>query len=211
MTSQRPPKPLNNHDAAVIDEQRMRLSIFAKKIGGKAVRSCLLVSAIAITPTLLSAETVFKKTGADGTVEFSDTPSENSKSVEIETAPTYDLRTPSPNTWQSKPTNQSAGPNYTSLAITSPANDSTIRINSGSLTVTGQVLPQLQQGHQFILRSNGATIAGPQSSASFSLQGLGRGSHALSLSVVDKAGHVVISSPPVTVNLLRASVANRGR
>lgn len=186
--------------------------IHSARHGASRIALCLsCLTAITLAPTL-SAQTVFKKTGPDGTVEFSDTPAQNAKQIEIESPTAYDLRTtvPPSNPGSQQSTQPKAG-SYSDVSIISPANDSTQRSNAGTLTVTGQVLPRLQRDHQLVLQSNGTTIAGPQRGASFTLQNLSRGTHALTLSVVDGSGKVLISSPTTTVHLLRAAVGGRAR
>lgn len=163
------------------------------------------ILATSIATTSAWADSVFKQTSPDGTVEFSDTPTGgDAERIEVETPTTYDFRTTSPLPQsRTEPTQKEQG--YSNVSIISPAPDSTIRSNAGNLNVTGKVEPRLQRNHQVVLQSNGSTVGGPQKGLSFSLNNLDRGTHTLTLSVVDEKGKTLMTSQATTINILRAA------
>jgi len=99
---------------------------------------------------------------------------------------------------------------YTSLAITSPKDDMTIRDNSGNFSVSASIEPALNtaQGHSLSLSMDGKVIKANSSSSSFSLSNIDRGTHKFMVMVIDKGGKPLLKSKSITVHLFR-QVARR--
>jgi hypothetical protein len=86
-----------------------------------------------------------------------------------------------------------------SVRITAPASEEMIRDADGVVPVAVEVQPALPKGAGFIFLLDGKAQNNKiWGSASFSLAGVERGEHKLSVNVVDKAGKVLKSSPSVT-------------
>jgi hypothetical protein len=150
---------------------------------------------------------VYKRTNPDGSVEFTDVPdSSKEKPVEMEPLPTF---TPPP----MRPTRPTRSPSrastrYDSIAITSPANDGTIRDNAGNVSVTVTISPALRANHSLILLLDGKQ-QDESGSGSFRLTNIDRGTHQLQAKVVDAKGKTLLSSDTVEFHLHRTSLLNR--
>ena len=141
---------------------------------------CVLISATVV------AETVYKKTNPDGSVTFTDQQSSDSKKVEIRkptsfappSLPALDLPT------------KKLKPDYNYVVvINSPANDTTI-LNEHDVVVSVSVSPDIgQYGHQLQYQLGGDSIVSRNTSETF--KNVSRGTHSLSVSVVDASGNVV--------------------
>ena len=91
---------------------------------------------------------------------------------------------------------------YSTLGIVSPANDASVRENSGHITVTVSILPPLFANQQLRLLMDGKAM-GQGSGPSFPLENVDRGTHSLLLEVVDATGKSLQQSPVTTFHLQR--------
>ncbi len=91
------------------------------------------------------------------------------------------------------------------VSITKPEQEGTVRENSGTVYVSGQVKPLFAQGLRVRLYLDGQAVAGPSSNANFILHNIDRGEHQLMLELSDQNGKVIATSPVTTFFLHRAS------
>ena len=144
----------------------------------------------------ISAETVYKKTNPDGSVIFTDQPSTDTEEVKIRKPTTFSpLRLPS-----LQPPKKKAKPVNYVVTIIEPSNDSTI-IGSASINVSVTVTPDLVQSHQFRYQLGKQTL--DSHSTAVSLDNVIRGTHILSVSVINREGEVVSSGSSVTFHQKR--------
>ena len=146
-----------------------------------------------------AAETVYKKTKPDGAVEFTDKPSTGSEKIKIRKPSTY---SPAPLPSLNLPTNkQSLGNDY-SITIAQPVNDSTI-VNQTEVQVSISVQPALLsgQGHQIRYSLAGESIVSRNSSETF--KDVSRGTHNLTVSIIDANAEVVSPVASTTFHVKR--------
>jgi len=95
---------------------------------------------------------------------------------------------------------------YTELVITSPINDATVRDNQGNLTINFRAAPALQtrKGHKYVVTFDGAEVYSGTSTIT-ALKNVDRGTHSISVKIVDASGSTKISATPVKVTLQRYS------
>lgn len=91
------------------------------------------------------------------------------------------------------------------VSITKPEQEGTVRENSGTVYVSGQVKPLFAQGLRVRLYLDGQAVAGPSSNANFILHNIDRGEHQLMLELSDQNGKVIATSAVTTFFLHRAS------
>lgn len=140
----------------------------------------------------VTAETVYKKTNPDGSVEFTDQKSTDSEEVKIRKPTTYTpTRLPSLNL----PTKKLSPTFNYEITINQPTNDATI-VGKMDVSVSVSVQPALLsgQGHQIRYELAGQSIVSRNMSETF--KNVDRGTHNLTVSIVDRNAEVV--SPVVS-------------
>ncbi len=158
---------------------------------------------LSVTPVGSVAAGLYKHVNPDGSVEFTDFPrSTQDKPVILSPMSTF-TPTPVPPV-RSTPQKTAGTTQYTAANITSPANEATIRDNTGKLTIKTSVTPSLQPGHKIVLLNNGEK-KGESTTGFFELNNVDRGAHILTIQVQDSTGKTLISSQAVTVFLHRRS------
>ncbi|WP_462156633.1 DUF4124 domain-containing protein [Pseudoalteromonas sp. GB56] len=93
-----------------------------------------------------------------------------------------------------------------SISISSPAQEETIRDNTGSVHVSGIIKPRFLQGHQVQLYLDGKAYEKPQKSLLFVMRDIDRGEHNIVLKLLDSEGKVLANSEPVVFFLHRRSM-----
>ncbi len=187
---------------------------------GFAVLGLALASLI-MSSGALAASKIYRTVDEDGNVVFTDVPPRNdpsskTKTVELDSFNSYEpvgetiLRSPDGRElWiiedETDEDEEPVAANYQFLGITSPTNDATIRDNAGNLRIAAKISPDLRPGHRLRLLLDGSprqTSRNPD----FYLSNVDRGTHRLSVQVLDEAGTVLFSSPDSVVHLMRHSV-----
>ncbi len=163
----------------------------------------ILFSLLAFFVCCVGSETVYKTVDDDGNIIFTDKPSKNSEEVKLQELQTIDNPNPIPVRSTPKPrqANEDEGSIYKSFFVANPANDSGIRSNNGSVSISISLEPSLRTGHKITILMDGKEVG---SGTSVSLQNVDRGTHNISASVVDESGKKLISTSS-TFSLLRAS------
>lgn len=164
----------------------------------------LIISFLCLTTTV-AAKDVYRYVDEHGNVIYTDSPVEGAEKLSVDEIQTIEpgnipkfKYTPPPK----------EGPGYTKLEIVSPVQDSVLHSDEYEVTVSGVVEPglDLKAGHYFVLYLDGNETASgtrPQ----FMLKGMDRGTHTLTLAVVDQAGSQVINSPTVSFTIYQHAVA----
>jgi hypothetical protein len=168
----------------------------------------VLVLLLAI-PLSINAQ-VYKTVDEQGNTVFSDRPTADGSSEKINvgtintTPPPQPL--PQPRA-EAEATNEQQREEV-SVEIVSPAPETTIAIGyAGNFTVEAQVNPPLARGLYVQLLIDGTATGEPQAQRSWFLNNVFRGSHSLSVIVSNSTGDSLATSSPITIHVLRASVA----
>lgn len=184
-------------------------------------RLTTLLLTLTLATSALAATKIYRVVDADGNVIFTDVPPEQrrgseqtSEVIDVRPANAYD----SPDRrrdqtgrdlWIVEDANAEEGEPtdvpvvYTEVAVLSPAADEAVRANDGTILVSGAVRPELGEGHQVQLTLDGA-VHSQSVSAQFTLTNVDRGTHSVSLSVVDQNGAVLATSATHRFHVLRA-------
>ena len=173
----------------------------------------LFLSALLLLPQLSTAQ-IYKTVDEQGNVSFSDMPpasgpSEQVKLQETNSAPPPEMAEPLEPDSGPGP-EEAAGPDY-SVAIASPANETTIAMGPGNFSVSAAVQPGVGGDSLLQLYVDGSASGSPQSSNTWELTNVFRGAHDLTVAVVDKKGDQLAVSEPVRVYVLRPSVNYENR
>ncbi len=98
---------------------------------------------------------------------------------------------------------------YDMLRVLVPEPDATIRSSAGELIVSVTSEPGLQRGHRYRLLLDGQPTAEPGPSPVFALSNIDRGSHNLSVEILDEQGHTVERTANQPFHMLRISLAQK--
>lgn len=93
---------------------------------------------------------------------------------------------------------------YTSVQLTSPTPEETIRSNTGEVPFSIALQPPLQQGHKVRVLVNGSAY-GELEASQGTLSSLERGGYTLQAEIIDRSGRAVASTNSVTFYLHQAS------
>jgi hypothetical protein len=149
---------------------------------------------------------VFKRTGPDGKVYFSDQP--GADAVEIQVAPVQTISAP-PVPTQTEAAEANDDPvQYREFSILSPTAGEAIRSNNGNITVRLSLQPGLKSGHRIELTidgEDGQTINSTDG-MTIELSNLSRGLHTIAATVVDHAGNALAQAEPVSFHVLRVAL-----
>lgn len=157
----------------------------------------LTVVCVLLSVSVIAAETVYKKKNPDGTVEFTDKNSTDSEEVKIRKPTTYRptglprLTLP---TKKLKPTI-----NY-EIAINQPT-DNAVITGESSVTVSLSLQPNLNHGHQVQYQLGGKSIKSANTTEIF--KNIDRGTHKLTVSIIDQNGENVSSVVSRTIHIKR--------
>ena len=91
------------------------------------------------------------------------------------------------------------------IVINTPKNNATIRDNTGSIYISGGIIPRFKAGLSVRLMLDGKPHQKDQDHSIFSLRDINRGEHNIKMLLLDETGKVIASSESVTFYMHRAS------
>lgn len=169
--------------------------------------------ALLLMPVTGVAEEIYKWVDEHGNVHYSDSPLDGGEAVNLKPLPTMPMTTIRiPDRDVSKGRGGKSGGKgadeaaYGSLSIISPANETSIHKFSEAIQVTASIDPPLKAGHKFRVLVDGQASGSPGTSPVFSVGPLERGTHTISVQVVDDEGAQVQGSDAVTVHVHQPSI-----
>jgi hypothetical protein len=187
----------------------------------RAHRSATLLAPLLLAALLLhsapgaAATTVYRSVDSEGRVVFSDTPpgpGESAESVEIREPTSFEAPSTTPSAdgspaweWDMTAEQGEEDPStftYTAVSVVAPANDESVRDNSGTVTIVAGIEPELRPGHQVEVLMDGQVVAATGGNQ-VTLTEVDRGTHTLQVRVVDQSGAILIEGAPSTFHLLR--------
>ena len=168
----------------------------------KRLLLCLLLA----TSFGASAE-VYTYIDHDGNRVFTDQPTRgNAKRLNL-APPNAMPKLPGPLYAPVAPQEPVAPPLYQVLRILVPEPDAIVRANDGELIVSVSSDPNLLPGHYYRLFLDGVPVGEPSRSPVFPLHNIDRGTHQLSVEILDQRGQTLEQTPNQPFHLRRISVA----
>jgi uncharacterized protein DUF4124 len=150
---------------------------------------------------------VYKWVDKDGVTHYSSQPpSQNATPAKLPPLQTYKGGT-SPNLNKYQKPETKGGSNVaprSQIDVVTPSHDETFR--SGAVPVAVVVTPQLDEGQRLIYLLDGAPASAPTTDTSYALTNVERGSHTVSVTLIDAAGEQVGSSTGVTFHMKTPTV-----
>ncbi len=167
----------------------------------------VIIFATVVACTMLQAQ-VYKSTDADGNVTYSDQPDKSAKPVDLGSTNSIPaVKTPKPDTNQADASAKAeATVTYRSVRIVEPANDSSIPHGPGDFTVRVSSKPELAKNYALQLYMDGKAYGDTNTSGSFALTNIDRGTHKLKVNIINAAGKSVKSSKTIKVHVFRPSI-----
>lgn len=171
-----------------------------------------LIASTLIVCATAQAE-IYKSTDIHGNVMYTDRPAKSAKPVDVRNTnsiPAVTVPRVDKSEAESALANAEGAVKYRAVRIVEPANDSGIEHGPGNFTVRASSTPKLAENHALQLYLDGAAYGKANSSGSFALQNIDRGTHTLTVNVVDSTGRALKRSRPITVHVFRPSVLQPG-
>ncbi|KIF65245.1 MULTISPECIES: DUF4124 domain-containing protein [Pseudomonas] len=168
----------------------------------------LIALCLSLIASGASAE-VFTYVDAQGNRVYTDQPRGNAKRVPLATS---NRMASNPTAAPVTPSNKSAEPplfHYDMLRVLIPEPDATIRSSAGELIVSVTSEPGLQKGHLYRLLLDGQAVGEPGLSPVFPLSNIDRGSHNLSVEILDAQGRTVEKTANQPFHMQRISLAQK--
>lgn len=150
---------------------------------------------------------IYRRTGPDGQVYFSDQPGPDAERVDLAPAQTINLPSVPEQAGDVTSEQQDAAAVYTEFFVASPTAEQGVRANDGNVTVHLSLQPALQPGHAIVLNVDGEDGEASNSGSVLmvELNNLSRGQHTVMATVVDGEGNKLIQTDPVSFFVLRAA------
>jgi hypothetical protein len=155
---------------------------------------------------------IFRTVDANGNVVFTDIApvdrSGQTPSTAVTVPPTNTVPAPpAPASRANNTPTATAEAPYTVVNVVSPADGDTIRDNAGNVRIEAATTPPLRADHRLVLILNGSPSAVEAVNGVFQLSNVDRGSHTVSVRVVDRDGGTIMNSRTTTFHLMRAAVS----
>jgi hypothetical protein len=152
---------------------------------------------------------IYRWTDESGNVVYSDQPRQGAEAVKLPGITSYRGPAVPTSTRQGDNTQQEQQEftKYSSFAISSPANDATIRENSGRLDVILSLTPDLEEGDSVVYELGGNQFKVKGTSHTFT--NVDRGTHTLKASIVDAQGKAVTPVVSTTFHMKRISTLTK--
>ena len=169
-----------------------------------------------LLPFSLQAD-IYRSIDRDGNVTFTDEPNNKAELIELEELPTYEAAPIPVLPVEAMPEpveeeNELKKPKY-KISITSPEQNQSIWTGGGVLTASVSVQPELNvnRADKVQFKLDGKKVGEPQTGLSYTFENIERGSHILTVSVVDNKGKVIKTSKSVLFHMHRNSVAQNSK
>ena len=147
---------------------------------------------------------MYKHKDAEGVTVYSDVPAEGATPIVTPEGNTIKLPK---YVAKKKPAKESSDSEYSTFIIVSPENDSTVRENSGSVTIALSLTPELntESGHSISAFVNGIKAVSNSASLAITINNINRGSHSIYAVVTDAEGNNLIQSNSINIHLKQFS------
>jgi len=150
----------------------------------------------------LAETNVYRSIDAEGNPVFSDIPTADSETIELQEIQTVPAEKNLK--FESRPSKQVQPDKYTSLKITSPADGTEVRENAGNVTVEVELKPELRKTDSLQL-SFDSEIVQEGNQTTFEITDIDRGTHQISVAIIDKDGNEIKRSSSITFHLQRTA------
>jgi hypothetical protein len=172
----------------------------------------LLLTALAFFAQSPAAQ-IYRTTDDQGNVVFTDKPHVGASTTErVELPPINTTPAPEPRpTPKPEPGKGDTEIPAFSVAITSPADETSFPMGPGNFSVSAKVQPSPGENEALQLYIDGIPWGDPQQGTTWALTNIFRGEHNLTVAIVDAKGKQLAGSTPIRVFVHRPSINFRNR
>ena len=169
----------------------------------------LLLFLTLVSFNAIATTQVYVTRDAEGNLIFSDRPSADAETHEVEALPTVPAFKVKKQQGETEPVDLEPENFYTNVQILSPNNEANIPHGLASeLSAVIDVQPALRPDDEIILTVDGNT-AGRGTSNSYPLKNLSRGKHILEARIVDDRNRTLLKSRTINIYIQQPSLLNR--
>ncbi len=165
----------------------------------------ILIAAVLLAGGAANAA-VYRWVDPEGLVHYTDRPVPGAEEIKTGPLATYPGQRPGAT---SRSSGREQGPRpefYPAFSIISPANDATIRDNTGAVAIQLDLSGDLLEDHAIALVIDGERQPETVRTSTFTISNLDRGTHTLQAMVVDGEGNEVASTAATTIHMQRAAI-----
>lgn len=164
---------------------------------------------ISLQSLAVIAADIYKSVDEQGRVIYTDKPSGDQPAQKVDLPPVNTLP-PEPRTHQPAPTiNRAARQQLYEVKIVSPKNNATLTAEQRDLGIAVTLDRPLEPNHWLLFFMNGELLEETQSNSVF-IEEITRGSHTITVEVIDNKGASLGTSEQIVVNVIRPRV-KRGK
>jgi hypothetical protein len=158
------------------------------------------------------AAEIWRWKDAEGVVHYSDSPVPGAERVAVAQSSRPGTISPArPPAYVATPQPQQEASRYTSCLVTAPVNDAVFHTSDG-IAAAVTIQPALQAGHRIqVYLNGGAFLEWPQSSMTYQLTGLYRGSYTLSVRVLDANDRALCAGPAINFHVQQPTLLSPAR
>ncbi|WP_419533611.1 DUF4124 domain-containing protein [Endozoicomonas sp.] len=162
------------------------------------IKKAMVQSFLAVILPMILADlalaAIYKTVDKDGNIIFTDSRPADQPSEEVQLRPITPMSSvPTSRPGSSVSSQEESEEMYSLLEIVEPANDATVR-SQGNFTVRIATEPRVLSGHRIRLLLDGDVVGESKRKLSFELKNIDRGTHTLTVEIVDNRKKVVQSS-----------------
>lgn len=162
----------------------------------------LFFAIILSMPAKATSTKIYVWRNENGVLVFSDSPRPGAEEIQVKE---NDNVLPSVNT-KTLDINPNIVTEKFELEITQPEHEATIRDNTGSVYISGRIMPRFKRGFKVQLYIDDQPFESPSTQSIFILRDLDRGEHTIKMTLIDETGKVIATSPSKVFFMHRASV-----
>lgn len=169
------------------------------------VRMQIILLVMSLIATAAHAE-IYRWVDSSGNTIYSDQPHKNAETVKLPDITSYTSE-PVKNTATTPSEPAAKAERYTTFKINEPANESTVRENSGRVVVSLDVAPAIYNGDLVVFDIDGQIFKQAVTRQVFT--DMPRGTHVLKVHIINAQGEAVTPIVSSQFYLKRASILNR--
>ena len=176
----------------------------------KLVKQLIITSlaTVLITGSGIGASAgLYRWVDSTGQVHYSDTPQPGAEEITLRSSNVSQSFKTSASSSSSSDTVENTFAGYSSVVVNSPQADEVLWNTGGQINITLSTQPKLRKGDGYVVYLDGKAInSQPQTSPSFTVSDVFRGTHTVRGAVVSNNGDILLNGPAVTFHVRQNSI-----